>query len=144
MYVQQYIVSYVCKWVLNWAPAAHCRSNTVTSYTKCLASMIQPAALNSPETCLGFGHWLSVFASSVVLRWRHCSDQTWTEVCDPLAYFFSSPGQMGPISMKFPFVLTCCLLTKGFLKRNVFSKMAPFVLEKKYAIRYAWFQDGGL
>ena len=37
-----------------------------------------------PETCLGFGHWLSIIASSVGLLWRHCSDQTWTEVCDRL------------------------------------------------------------
>ena len=35
---------------------------------------------------MGFGHWLSVFTSSVVLRWRHCSDQTWTEVCDRLRF----------------------------------------------------------
>ena len=37
-----------------------------------------------PETCLGFGHWLSIFTSSVVLWWRHCSDQMWTEVCNRL------------------------------------------------------------
>ena len=31
-----------------------------------------------------FGHWLSISAILVVLRWRHCFDQTWAEVCDQL------------------------------------------------------------
>ena len=46
-------------------------------------------------------------------------------------FFF--PGGTGAIPMKFPFFLTCCLLTKRFLIRNVFQKWARSSWGKKYA-----------
>ena len=43
------------------------------------------------------------------------------------------PRMNGAIPMKFPFFFTCCLLTKSYLKRNVFQKWPRSSWGKKNA-----------
>ena len=43
-----------------------------------------------PETCLSFGHWLSVFACTVDPQWQGCSNQTVTDLLARLLGLFSS------------------------------------------------------
>ena len=81
---------------LSWFVVSVIWQSSVSMNTSNTFCWIQPQFLHKArahfrdrnQTCLGFGHRLSVFASSVVLRWRHCSDQTWTKVCDRLPLGF--------------------------------------------------------